>query len=284
MPSGHELGSEEAKRFDLLMFELQLALLARSRRWEECRLLLREIAASLETKANIPAVARHAELIEAIQTESWWEGLTVGIAEAARRRLRDIVHLIDRKTRVIVYSDFEDEMGEAQLIPLAPASSSDFAAFRRQAKAFLEEHADHVAMVRLRTGRPLTASDLAELERMLVEAGVASDEQIATARETRQANVTGFGVFVRSLVGLDRAAAKEAFAAFLPEGASADQIEFVNEVIGNLTMNGIMDVSQLYGSPFTDRAPQGPQQVIHLGGTATDLLATIRGVNESAVA
>ena len=45
--------------------------------------------------------------------------------------------------------------------------------------------------------------DLAELERMLVESGVGGPDQIDRAKQESH----GLGLFVRSLVGLDRGAA-----------------------------------------------------------------------------
>ncbi|HLJ26255.1 MAG TPA: type I restriction-modification enzyme R subunit C-terminal domain-containing protein [Candidatus Angelobacter sp.] len=43
---------------------------------------------------------------------------------------------------------------------------------------------------------------------------------------------SGFGLFIRSLVGMDREAAKKAFAGFLSgKTLSANQIEFINLVI-----------------------------------------------------
>ncbi|WP_176234555.1 DEAD/DEAH box helicase family protein, partial [Marivita cryptomonadis] len=162
LPSDAELGSEEAKRFDLVVFGLQLALMGRSPKMEACRRKILEIVTALSTKLEIPAVARQAELIEEIQTEAWWEGLTVPIAESARLRLRDIVHLIDQTSRSILYTDFEDELGEATNIALNPAA--DFAAFKKKAREFLLRHGDHIALQRLKTGRPLTQLDIEELE------------------------------------------------------------------------------------------------------------------------
>ena len=72
----------------------------------------------------------------------------------------------------------------------------------------------------------------------------------------------GLGVFIRTLVGLDREAAKQAFTDFLSDKAlSADQIEFINIIIDHLTERGTMDPALLYESPFTDLNPLGVQGV-----------------------
>lgn len=68
----------------------------------------------------------------------------------------------------------------------------------------------------------------------------------------------GLGLFVRSLIGMDREAAKAAFAEFLVNRqATANQIEFVNMVVDHLTERGSMDPRMLYESPFTDIDPTG---------------------------
>jgi type I restriction enzyme R subunit len=67
-------------------------------------------------------------------------------------------------------------------------------------------------------------------------------------------------------VGLDRAAAKEAFAAFLDSKPyAANQIEFVDLVVDELAANGVIEPRRFYESPFTDLSPQGPDELFEAG-------------------
>lgn len=128
------------------------------------------------------------------------------------------------------------------------------AKFRSKAQAFLRQHLDHVAIAKLYRNRPLTAADIAELERTLIESGVGAPEEFGRASEEAQ----GLGLFVRSLVGLDRGPAKDAMAGFTAgKELSADQLEFIKLVVDRLTAHGVMDPAQLYESPFTDIAHGG---------------------------
>ncbi|TFL17735.1 hypothetical protein DR046_12580 [Jannaschia formosa] len=281
LPSSTDLGGEEAKRFDLLMFEVQLSLFGRSTKLEACRRRVTEIATALSTKMEIPAIARHAELIEDLMSEVWWTGLTVPVVERARLRLRDLVHLIDQVSRPVLYTDFLDELGVPTTVALSP--TADFAASKKKARAFLAEHEDHVTLRRLRSGKALTALDISELERMLLAAGVGSDADIGAARTMEAAQVVGFGVFLRSLVGLDRGASQEYFAAFIADGASADQIEFIAMVIEYLAESGVIDPGLLYTSPFTDTSPNGPDDLFE-AAVVEDLFERLRAINQSAVA
>ena len=57
-------------------------------------------------------------LIQSIAGEEWWEGVTVVMLEAARKKPRALVKLIEKGKRVVVYTDFEDELGEGAAIQL----------------------------------------------------------------------------------------------------------------------------------------------------------------------
>jgi type I restriction enzyme R subunit len=129
-------------------------------------------------------------------------------------------------------------------------------AFRRKARLFLKPHENHLAVLKVKRNEPLTPTDLKELERIFLEAGV--EEAALGTLQTEG----GLARFVRALVGLDREAAKRAFGEFL-EGRrlTADQHEFLNLVIDHLTARGVMDPKLLYEAPFTDFDRNGVEGV-----------------------
>ena len=125
-----------------------------------------------------------------------------------------------------------------------------------------------------------TQTDLDELEAMLITSGLGGPEDMQKAKEESH----GLGLFVRSLIGLDRGAAKQSFAGFLTgKKLAPNQIEFVDMIINHLTEHGVMDAALLYESPFTDLTPKGPDALF--GAAQLDeLLAVLHQVRAAALA
>jgi type I restriction enzyme R subunit len=247
----------DARRFDLLLYNLQLTLLRAEPRYNRLQKQLRDLAAQLEARPNIPQVAAELELIRDLLRDEWWQDVTVPMLEEVRRRLRALMGLIEPISRDPLYTNFTDELGVMRELDAAALLTRDeFQQFRLRAKDFLKAHEDHLTMQRLRRNQPLTPADLDELQRLLLCHGVGTEQAIQRAAE----ECNGFGLFIRSLVGLDRNAAKELFAAFLADGThTATQIRFINEILDELTSRGVMDPSRLYDPPFSDLAPTGPE-------------------------
>lgn len=131
----------------------------------------------------------------------------------------------------------------------------------------------------MRRNEQLTPTDLTELERIFQDEGVASVEDLDRIR-----GEGGIGRFIRSLVGLEREAAKEALAGFMAgRTLTANQIEFINLIVDHLTERGAMDPRRLYESPFTDIDDQGVSGVFSMDD-AKVLVRLLQDVGDRAAA
>lgn len=123
---------------------------------------------------------------------------------------------------------------------------------------YLQSHLHHIVIHRLRTNQPLTASDLQELEKMLVKVGEEDGETLLKGM-LAQTKAPSLVHFVRGLVGMDRAAAQAAFSKLLSnQSLTAPQIRFVEMIIEQLTARGVIEPGALYEAPFTGLHAGGP--------------------------
>lgn len=281
LPSQLEAEAEETKRFDVLVLNLQLAILRSEPAFERLREQVKSLASLLEEKSAIPLVREQLPLIQDVQTDEWWQDVTLPMLEVLRKRLRFLVKLIEKQKRQPIYTDFEDVMGDEITVELPGFTSSDnFEKFRAKARAFLRSHQDHVVIFKLRKNLQLTSSDLSELESILAQSGTGEAEDIVRAKEQSQ----GLGLFVRSLVGLEREVAKQELARFLSgKKLNSNQIEFANMIVDYLTEHGVMDAALLYESPFTDITPQGPDGLF-TSSQVDELVSLLESVSARAVA
>ena len=280
LPSAVRDDDEEAKRFDLLMLRTQLGSARADVGFARLREQVRALADGLSELGSIPDVKKHMVLIEAVASDEWWQDVTLPMLEQARRHLRGLIKLLEKVRRKVVYTDFEDQVGESAEIGLPlGGSAGNFERFRLKVRAFLRAHESHITLHKLRRNQPLTATDLAELERLLIDSGTGTADDVARAGQEAH----GLGLFVRGLVGLDREAATQALNGFVAgKTLSANQLEFVNLIVTHLTERGVMEPGLLYEPPFTSYAPQGPDalftsaQVDELFGVLDHIKATAR--------
>ncbi|MGN6209457.1 DEAD/DEAH box helicase family protein [Asticcacaulis sp.] len=272
LPSAFEDDDLGAKQFDYLVLSAQLALLRQEAAFARCQERIRSLAGQLESLSNIPMVQAELHLIMEVQTDDYWRDVTPAMLEQVRRRLRLLIKLIEGKARAIIYTDFEDEIGEGEEIALPVEVGTDKERFQRKVRHFLKDHADHITILKLRRNEQLTAQDVTELERILLEQAALSSADLQQVKAEG-----GLGLFIRSLVGLDREAAKQAFATFIASRAlNADQIEFLDLIINHLTAEGVMEARRLYESPFTDMDDQGVSGLFQ----SADVIALIHLLEE----
>lgn len=259
LPNSLENDDIESRLFDLTALRMQLALAGDELPLlERLRQKVMEIALLLEEKSGIPAVKAQLGYLAALQEAEFWDGLTLAQLEEMRLVLRELVPFLDKKKRTIVYTDFKDEIiGVRYEEPLYMPKMTG-AQYEKKVKEYLRNHRDHLVIHRLRCNQPLTATDLQGLEQTLIEIGN-GDGQTLYANLLGHSGSPSLAWFVRSMVGMDRAAAQEAFSTFLSDHSlTTRQIRFVEMIIEQLTARGVMQAAALYEPPFSNLHAGGP--------------------------
>ena len=259
LPSEVETDDIESRLFDLAALRMQLALAENdANTLERQRQKVVEIAMLLQEKTTIPAVKAQLGYLEALQESGFWDGLTLATLEEMRLRLRNLVPFLDKKKRPIVYTDFEDEVLDVRKDePIRmPAMTSE--QYAKKVRDYLRNHQNDLVIQRLRTNQELTDTNLQELEQALKAIGEDQGETLLSDL-LKRSEAPSLAWFVRSLVGMDQAAAQQAFSRFLNDRSLTEpQIRFVEMIIKRLTENGVMEAGALYDPPFSNLHAGGP--------------------------
>lgn len=260
LPCTLETDAIESRLFDLTALRLQLATLeGDAALFEAHRKRVIEIAALLEEKRAIPAVQQELAFLADVQAPEFWQDIDVVTIEDLRERLRGLTPFLDKKQRTVVYTNFQDEIVGTRDEQVIDLPSMTGVQYEKKVREYLKGHLDHLVIQRLRRNQPLTPTDLAGLERTLIEIGK-DDGQRLLSTLVEQSGAPTLAWFVRSLVGMDREAAQAAFAGFLSDRSlNAQQIRFVELIIDQLTSRGVMEPSALYEAPFSDLHTGGPE-------------------------
>ncbi len=236
----------KALRFDALLYGIELAYLAGKKYTRARKDLIKKVTA-VSGVANIPEIMMQAELIDKILHTSYLEQAGISEFEDIRENLRDLMKYIP-VTRIIYDTNFDDQIlsmdwKESEL------ENDDLKNYKIKAEYYVRQHQDQIVIAKLRSNIPLTALDIKSLENILwSEVGTRQDYEAEYGQKP-------LGEFVREIVGLDMAAAKEAFADYLDEtNLDSRQIYFVNQIVEYIVHNGVLkDLSVLQETPFTDR-------------------------------
>jgi type I restriction enzyme R subunit len=281
LPSEVDTDDEYAKRFDLLILNLQLSLLEDDPSIERQMNRVKYLASKLENKLNIPQVKQQEATIKELQTDEFWEEVNLPRLENVRECLRTLINFIDKDDKKEVYTNFTDTVGSVRENETGQFREiSELKQYRLKVEQYIKQHQNHMTIHKLKKNKPITDKDIEALEEMLFNSDVAESKE---RFEESYKRIEGLGPFIRSLVGLDKQAVNKAFADYLQNGNFAShQIRFVKKVIDYLTNKGTMDPEQLYEPPFTDEHYEGVDGVFP--NEAANIVSIIREINQNAVA
>ncbi len=237
---------EFAKRFDNFMYGMMLANMEDLPRMRHLKEELRGTAGLLEKKANIPQVQQKMGLIKEIQTDEFWQNISILTLEDVRSELRGLMQfLVGNDAMPMIFTRLEDPVLERQEGRTLEAAY-DFEDYRKKVNRYLEEHKNDPVIYKLNHNEPLTQEDYNELERIFTrELGNQEDYK----REFRD---TPFGLLVRKIAKLDHDSVMKAFSSFInDQNLNQKQISFIHKIISHIENNGyISDVRILVEPPF----------------------------------
>lgn len=193
-------GQELARRFDLLILQLQLAFISKDSRQTKFISKIVGTAVALQVKGNIPQVAAQMPLIHSVQTETYWNGINVSQLETLRTSLRDLIQYLESKSQEIVYTNFKDDLDEAGIVSHDPLHGYlNLQSYKDRVEKYVRENRHHLTIDKLSRNEPITASELAALEQILFTDDVAGTRE----RLEEEYGSMPLGKFIRSILGLD---------------------------------------------------------------------------------
>ena len=271
---------ELARRFDILILNYQLALLSGAYSTDGYINKISGTAKALLKKQNIPAIAMQVPLLNELQTDPFWQAITINRLDKVRVALRDLIKYLDKDKQVNVFTTFEDDLDyegirDHDLLP----GYGNLQSYKDRVESYIRDHKDHLVIHKLKTNKPVTQTEINTLEDILFDGKTLGTKQDYLDNYGDKP----LGEFIRGIVGLDVTAAQAAFADFIQTGnLRADQMTFINNIVSYLTRNGMIDKKMLFEAPFTNIHDQGLFGVFD-DAVAGKVLKLIDGVNQNAL-
>ncbi len=271
---------EMAKRFDVLMLDIQLSIMQDEKRQVNLIQKVITTAGKLSKKASIPSIASRMDSIKEAQNNTFWQAGDILGIERLRIELRDLIKYLDFEERPFYYTSFTDVFEPNVKEHILVYGFNDLDAYKRKVEAYVRQNRDHITIHKLRNNIQITQDELVQLENMLFEQGDLGTREAFNKIIGEQP----LGTFIRSIVGLDANAAKEAFGKILVDQTlNSQQIRFMDMIINFFNVKGVIDPEMLFEPPFTDINTSGIMGVFD-EATSSKIIELIQKINHTAEA
>ena len=240
---------ENAKKFDLLVLQIELSLLDEETNAKRPIQSVQTIAEKLQEKATLPQVQAKMDTIKEVLTDVAWQNVSLQWLEKVRNDLRDLLKFIlgqgDKSFTVDIADDISDE---GMTVGITPRMS-----YKQSVLDFLSNNRNLPVLQKIYNMEQLTEKDIAELERILWrKLGSKDDYDKYTKGMTCGSNVA---IFIRSMVGVDRKNAVRRFSDYISGSElNAEQEDFLLTIIAYVCENGdITKETVVNEPPFDER-------------------------------
>ncbi len=239
------LEDENPKRFDLIMLLIELSLLDDDVNVQNNVEKIVYIAEYLQTqKISIPQVKAKLEVIKEVQTEKFWEDVSVSELERVRKELRELMIFIDGKEKKTFIIDVEDEFSDGEAV----GKPRLIVSYKQKVLEYLSQNSDNHVIQKIKNLEQLTIGDIRQLEKVLWEELGSKYDYEKHIGNKMYGNVA---IFIRSLVGIERDKALQKFSQFIDANSlNSSQLEYLKSILDYVSVNG--DIS---GKTLTNKEP-----------------------------
>ena len=267
--------NEDAKRFDNLMYQLQVKRI-RQDKTNRCENLIIDTVGELEKLGTVPQIREKQDLILKVAETDYIKEADFWDIEEVRTELRNLIQFIDPYNRPPVYIDIEDTLNDIDEGYVYVSTGNNFTNYRRKVEKFLTGNLENVIVWKIRHNIRLTEQDKENLEKILFEELGNNKKYAETFGDTNIIKA------VRNIVGLDKNVVSDIFYKYINDNRlNMKQIQFVKLLIDYVIKNGTIDMQKLTEQPFKNVG-----EVYDLFGNNIDLFKEIRedieSINENA--
>lgn len=158
---------ELAKRFDVVMYNIQLAYLQNNNASKGIRHVM-ATAEKLSKLGTIPQIQQQKYTIEKAMTEDFWEDSDIFEVEEVRISLRELIKYLEKSSQKIYYTSFED-MIVAEDRNDSVYNANNLKNYKKKVEYYLNSHKDELAIFKLRNNKKITKQDVETLEEILLK-------------------------------------------------------------------------------------------------------------------
>jgi type I restriction enzyme R subunit len=237
---------ESAKKCDVIMLHLQLALINPEVHAGQFKQVVVNIASHLEKKGTVPVVMARINTIRKVQKPQFWEEESLNGLEYVRTELRDLIKLLEdtRKTKKFII-DIDDPYEMVETIGDSVIQTS----YKQRVIDYLAKNTDNPTLHKIQNFEQLTSADFAELERIFFEElGTRKEfEELAEGHPYKN-NVAAF---IRVINGIDRKKALQIYQNFINDSnLTSEQERYLKNILDYVSVNGDIETKSFMEYPL----------------------------------
>jgi len=256
--------NHDAYEFDLLICELETELLRGTPRVQDLKGTLLTQLSQLSMHLN--QVRDKADTIAKLKGADFWASVNTKALEQVRLELRGIMKYRDKTGTPILpprMLDVAEVRENVQRYDYKPKLDGlELAQYRNRVESVLRKLFDkNEVLQRIKTGRPVSESDLAALVSLVLTQE--PDLDLSDLLDYYPETAGHLDLAIRSIIGLDPSAVRDHFNAFVQKHTilNSMQLRFLQMLQNHIAKYGSIEIERLYEEPFTSLASNSVDEI-----------------------